>query len=421
MWAAILCADWSKKPRRREVYAARIAERRVGRLAPPQGGWNLSRVLAAAERLRQELGGALLVGFDAPIGVPRSYWSVFHTPRGAIEGLGSIEEPRFLDWLRARALEPPFFEPVLEHSEWSAGTPFFHVPRKGLNAFVNHLLARHGVEAFRGIDKLAKGKSPFVASGIAGAPGGAVIDLWRGLGSLPAGLGQRPGIWPFDGDLDLLATNGVVLAEVYPLLAYAIAATEDRPVELQPLDVKKGRPDARVSFVGTLLAAEWPKRLGVSFEHVEMALASEDAFDAMVTVSALLRCALEGVPFSSARYEHPVEGGILGSGAVRLDATRKRFRTSPVGWRSSSSASAKARAPQGGADDLDPIQRSPPITRNQAYRCPIPECSHLFKVARLGWDAHVGSLRLHPDWYPNVHDPEERKRLFRRDFAAFFE
>lgn len=35
MWSAILCADWSKKATKREVYAAWPAERRLGRLLPP--------------------------------------------------------------------------------------------------------------------------------------------------------------------------------------------------------------------------------------------------------------------------------------------------------------------------------------------------------------------------------------------------
>ena len=55
------------------------------------------------------------------------------------------------------------------------------------------------------------------------------------------------------------------------------------------------------------------------------------------------------------------------------------------------------------------------------YRCPIPGCGKVFSGSRGGWDAHVGSARLHPHWRRGVADPEERKRLFREEFRDWFE
>lgn len=74
-WAAILSADWSKDPRKREVYAASPAERRVARVQPPSAGWTVSSVLGAADRICSSHRAAVLVGFDAPLGVPASYWA----------------------------------------------------------------------------------------------------------------------------------------------------------------------------------------------------------------------------------------------------------------------------------------------------------------------------------------------------------
>ena len=54
------------------------------------------------------------------------------------------------------------------------------------------------------------------------------------------------------------------------------------------------------------------------------------------------------------------------------------------------------------------------------YRCPIPGCSKVFHGSRGGWDAHVASIRLHPAWYPDVSNPEERKRIFKHEYADWF-
>lgn len=67
---------------------------------------------------------------------------------------------------------------------------------------------------------------------------------------------------------------------------------------------------------------------------------------------------------------------------------------------------------------------SRPVTRGQAtssesgaaeYRCPIPDCSKIFLGSRGGWNAHVGSPGMHPDWRPDVSDPGERKRIFKHE------
>ena len=61
------------------------------------------------------------------------------------------------------------------------------------------------------------------------------------------------------------------------------------------------------------------------------------------------------------------------------------------------------------------------VIHGVVYPCPIPGCDKVFSGSRGGWDAHVGSVRLHPEWRPRVGEPEERKRLFREEFRDWFE
>jgi hypothetical protein len=72
LWGAIICAAWAKEPSKREAYVAATGDRRVGRLAPPLGGCTFDGVLHAARALPTE-DQPVLVGFDAPFGLPASF------------------------------------------------------------------------------------------------------------------------------------------------------------------------------------------------------------------------------------------------------------------------------------------------------------------------------------------------------------
>lgn len=60
-------------------------------------------------------------------------------------------------------------------------------------------------------------------------------------------------------------------------------------------------------------------------------------------------------------------------------------------------------------------------SRATRYPCPIPACEKVFRSTRAGWDAHVGALGKHPDWYPAIEDPEERRRRFRDEYSWWFQ
>ena len=67
---AILCADWSKDQAKRDVYLADVERREVRRLS---GSWTAASVIDVARGAAGE--GTALATFDAPIGVPISYFS----------------------------------------------------------------------------------------------------------------------------------------------------------------------------------------------------------------------------------------------------------------------------------------------------------------------------------------------------------
>ena len=62
-------------------------------------------------------------------------------------------------------------------------------------------------------------------------------------------------------------------------------------------------------------------------------------------------------------------------------------------------------------------QKSPDI---KEYKCPIIGCDKVFINSRGGWDAHVGALKRHSHWYPEITDKMERKRVFKQDFPEWF-
>lgn len=311
-WTAILCADWSKDRRKREVYAASPGERRVWRADPPASGWDVAEVLNAAARIRGCRRGPALIGFDAPIGVPRSF----------LEATGSRS---FLGWLQHRR-SPDAFELCRSAGEWSARQPFFHVPKGRGSKQAFYARMRHlGVEPVRAIDRQANAKSPFIAAGIPGSVGSSVIDLWRDLSRCR----RRVAIWPFDGPLEgLRRERRPVVVEIYPRVAYALALSESPSHQRTRLAVAKTRSDVRAAYLAQMLAAEgWMRRLGVDTRNVEEAKDSEDAFDALVAAAGLLRCVLERTRLSDDRFEDRLsEGGILGSGSVRLDLPERTFR-----------------------------------------------------------------------------------------------
>ncbi len=184
---------------------------------PVPGGWAVEVVPVGelATLLRRLLlrasGGAVALGLDCPIGLPRAY--------AALLGGGTADFPAFLGGLTAAS---DFFKVCDDLDEVAPGRPFY--PRHGQAGMTRAAFAaRLGLEAAG----LSRACDRATADRPAGAPlfwtlganqvGKAAVTAWRDL-LLPALAGPAPpALWPFDGALgDLLAPGRVAVAECYP-------------------------------------------------------------------------------------------------------------------------------------------------------------------------------------------------------------
>ena len=164
----------------------------------------LASLLARAE------GGAVALGVDLPVGVPRRY---------AVQ----CPEVGFREFLRGLAARPDFFAVCDRLADVRLERPFY--PQRGVRGMtrLSHAEAL-GLGDASGLSRLcdrATNERP------AGAPvfwtlganqsGKAAIAAWRDL-LLPALVAGAPlRLWPFEGGFrDLLAPGRVTLAETYP-------------------------------------------------------------------------------------------------------------------------------------------------------------------------------------------------------------
>ena len=200
-------ADWSIDPRKRWMAQARRTPAGWRVMAPaPVGevGSFLARLLAAAD------GGAVALGVDLPIGVPRAY----AVQRG---------EQGFMHYLRQTAGWPDFFQVCATLPELRVDRPFY--PARGVRGMTR--AAHAAALGLGGPMGLSRACDRATAERPAGAPlfwtlganqsGKAAIAAWRDM-LLPALLGGAPlRVWPFEGAFcDLLAPGVVAVAETYP-------------------------------------------------------------------------------------------------------------------------------------------------------------------------------------------------------------
>jgi hypothetical protein len=192
-------------------------KRWIALAGPVPGGWAVEVVPVGelATLLRRLLvradGGAVALGLDCPIGLPRAY--------AALLGGGAADFPAFLGGLTAAS---DFFKVCDDLDEVAPGRPFY--PRHGQAGMTRAAFAaRLGLEAAG----LSRACDRATADRPAGAPlfwtlganqvGKAAVTAWRDL-LLPALAGPAPpALWPFDGALgELLAPGRVAIAECYP-------------------------------------------------------------------------------------------------------------------------------------------------------------------------------------------------------------
>jgi hypothetical protein len=216
------------------------------------------------ERLSGEAsGGAVALGVDLPIGVPRAY-------------AATRSEPDFPAFLAALRDHPDFFRVCAELVEVASHRPFY--PMRGIAGMTR---AAHAVAlGLAGAADLSRICDRATSERPAGAPvfwtlganqsGKAAAAAWRDM-LLPAIGGQRNiRLWPFAGSFrSLLAPGAIALAETYPAEAL-------RHLGLRLRGSKRRQAD-RAALAEPLLAAM--EGLGVSPDPA-MAQTAVDGFGA---------------------------------------------------------------------------------------------------------------------------------------------
>jgi hypothetical protein len=240
-------ADWSMNPRKCWITVIRrtgsdwivSAPRQVG-----EPGTLLRRLVEEAD------GGAVALGADLPIGLPRAY-------------AATRPESDFPGFLRGLGAMPDFFSVCATLDDIRHDRPFY--PRRGIAGMtrLSHALALGLADA----SGLSRHCDRATAERPAGAPlfwtlganqsGKAAIAAWQtvilpGLDSCP-----KLNLWPFEGPFrSLLAPRTVTLAETYPAEAL-------RHLSIR-LTGSKRRQSDRVAAAGALLQAA--DRLGASLD-----------------------------------------------------------------------------------------------------------------------------------------------------------
>ena len=178
--------------------------------------------------------------------------------------------------------------------------------------------------------------------------------------------------------------------------------------------VSKTKQQQRKDACERLKTANWVTRNQIDLGELDALIKNEDDFDAHLTAAAVMRCVVERMPLTSQDWiDEIAEGSMLLVGTVDPTLKGRNLTTRSQNKRSSISSSMH---------DVDTRIYGPSTksSRNIYYLCPIPGCSKRFYGSRRGWDAHVDSFRMHPDWHPNIKNGEKRKRLFRKEFQKWF-
>ncbi len=303
-------ADWGSAANKRWLAQARLLPSGSYQALAPQPAGALDRLLP---RLADEAaGGAILLGFDFPIGLPQAYAqrAGINDFLAALPGFGQG------NWA-------DFYNPAEQSDQIALRRPFY--PQRPGRARRQHLLDGLGLDGgdalWRRCDRLTFGRgsaSPLFWTLGANQSGKAAIVGWRDV-LVPALQADTPrvALWPFAGPLDALLRPGwIVVAETYPAECYHhLGLTDGRK------RWSKRRPADRIALAPRLLA--WAAAAGVELEPALAAAIEggfgprpdgDDPFDAAVGLFGMLDVALgrrsPGEPDDEAVRR--VEGWILG-------------------------------------------------------------------------------------------------------------
>jgi Protein of unknown function (DUF429) len=304
--ALVAHADWSAHPAKRWMAQAVLQPGGRYLVLPPAPVGTLDGFWARLEVNAPS--GAILVGFDFPIGLPAAY-----AERAGIEDFRDALD-RF---------DGEFYNVARRPQEISTARPFY--PDRPGGRSRRDLLNALGLETW---DRLHRRCDRATASRPAACPmfwtlggnqvGKAAISGWRELLTPARRAGIDVAIWPFDGPLAaLLSTHRFVVAETYPGEVYG-------HLELRLALRSRGgkrRQAARAGCADLLLT--WAERTEVTlapqlFDDIKAGFGpragADDRFDAVVGVFGMLNVLGGGRP--SGEPGDPVvrriEGWILG-------------------------------------------------------------------------------------------------------------
>lgn len=301
----VVHADWGSSPAKRRMARAVLGEDGIYAAFAPESVGELHSYLETL--LRQAGGGAVVVGFDFPIGVPCAYaancciYNFVHV----LPQLGANEWAYFY-----RLAELP--------QEIAVWRPFY--PYRPGNAKQKHLTDRLCVDSIdqllRHCERARPGRpaaSPLFWTLGAKQVGRAAISGWRDvLGPALRSRESDLAIWPFDGALtELIRPGRVVVAETYPAEFYTHFG-----IQLKSKGLQAERARAALALL------EWAAQHGLRVDpKLEVMIrdgfgtanGGDDLFDAVIGLFGMLNVILglrsEGFPPHRVRM---TEGWILG-------------------------------------------------------------------------------------------------------------
>ena len=272
-------ADWSVDPRKRWISVA-YRNGAAWRLEAPRLVGDLPALFPAL--LTEAGGGAVALGVDLPLGLPRGFVAAHAT---------AADFPAFLRGLAGR---PEFFEVAATEADISPARPFY--PARGLRGMTR--AAQVAALGLAGPEDLSRWCDRATAERPAGASlfwtlgpnqtGKAAISAWRDL-LLPALHGPNPPLlWPFDGDFfDVLHPGRVTIAETYPAEAL-------RHLDLSLHGSKRRQADRAVlaaplrACMDRLAVSASPRLLAAMDDGFSGDAAGEDRFDSVLGVLCVL-------------------------------------------------------------------------------------------------------------------------------------
>jgi hypothetical protein len=318
--AVVAHADWGCDPRKRQVAIATLMPGAAAAgprylveslAAAPDGGEGLFGALTA-----RNLPGAVLVGFDFSIGLPRAY--------AAATGAESFRD--FLGMIGSAPWDQ--FELAAEQpGEITLHRPFY--PQRPGGARREHLYAGLGLSAHE-LRRRCDGKDAETVFWTLGGkqPGKASLHGWRLL-RRASQTGADIALWPFDGSLPALLGGPahVIVAEAYPREFYRYIGAPPRG------RWSKRRRGDRLECVAALLA--WASTLDVGWDAgvrqrliagFSAGVTGEDEFDAVVGMLGMISVVTGRVPPGVPDDDPAVlstEGWILGRNPAEAAAIRR--------------------------------------------------------------------------------------------------